>query len=274
MAPDGPTQLARNYPQSSAPTNSQSEAQTRFPPPVDVPPNFRQLSLAPFAAQVQDSGKSNAQSNFPDHLWTASPENARSAGAYGDGPTVPWWAPPPPPMLPVRAGRFAPPRAGGVGGPTPLPWPSDPPKIPMPEAWKIFGPMLMLYPELVREHLQGERGESKEADVGAGPILELHQEKSSRGSGSKTWRDVTRAFNKRHYEMCDQQKGEEVQRCLDAVNQHPERNYSEYPYRDWVQGCKDRAEDRRTICRKTGEIPAWPAEWGPSDEETWFNPFR
>jgi len=253
MAPDDPAAIARRYPQSGVSNSSNAEAQTRFPPPVDVPPREeRRLSLARFAAEAQ-----------------ASPQDAGYAGTYGARPSMPWWVAANAPALPVRGGRFGLPRYGGLGGPMPPPSPSGSSNIPMPEipeAWKIYGPMLMLYPELLQERLVGERGESKEGDTGPTQFLELYQ-KSLRGSRSKTWRDATRAFNKRHYDMCDQQKAEEEKRCFEAIDQHPDRNYSESPYRDWLHGCRTRAEDRRTICRKTGTIPAQPAEWGPLDEE-------
>lgn len=180
MVPDDPAEIARRYPQSGVPDGSYSEAQTRFPPPVDVPtPDERRLSLARFAAEALASG--SVQSSSPDYRGTAPPQSAGYSSAYGAGPTLPWWAGS---MLPVRGGGFAVRGTRGFGGQMPWPGPTDIPRIPMSEAWKIFGPMLTLYPELLRERLMGERDEDKVGDPAAGQILDVYQAKRP-GKGSK-----------------------------------------------------------------------------------------
>ena len=158
MAPDDPAEIARRYPQNGATDSPHAEAQSRFPPVSNSPPrdpNFRQLSRAPFAAEAQASDGSNARSNPPAYLWTAPPQNAGSFGAHGDRPTLPWWAPPLPPMLPVPGGRFLPRPSGPVSpGPVLSTGSTGPSKIPMPplaEAWNVWGTTLGLLPGLVLE---------------------------------------------------------------------------------------------------------------------------
>lgn len=261
MAPDDPADIAGRYPESSVPDYPYAEAQLRVSQLasnlLQRDPNFRQLSRAPFAAQAQAPDGSSLLSNSPDYLWTAPLQNAESARAYGDRSTL-RWAPIPPPMLPVRAGRFPLPGAGGLGGPTPLPRPGSTSKIPMPEipeAWKILGPILMLYPELVREGLLGERAPDQ--------ILEVHQ-KRRRGAGSKTERpatiqngpsvvpdadaDVSASADDRDW--CQRRYDEELKKCWENF---PRSKYGE---------CRDRATRRWDGCNKSFKNTGGP----PIDE--------
>lgn len=259
MAPDDPAAIARRYPQSGVSNSSNAEAQTRFPPPADVPPrdpNFRQLSRAPIAVQAQDSGKSNVQPNSPDYLWTEPTQKARSFGQYADNP-LPWWAPQPPPFLLAPGRRFAVPRAGGLGGPTPLPWPSGPSSFRMPEiselpeAWKLLlWPLVQTYPEHVRKRLLGELDESKDADTAAGAILELYQ-KRRRDAGSKrpatilngpsvvpdADADVSASVDDRDW--CQRRYDAELKKCW---KNFPKSKYGE---------CTARATERWDKCNKS-----------------------
>ena len=156
IAQDDPAEVARRYPQSGVPDGWHSEAQTRFPPPVDVPSREeRRLSLDRFAAEALASGGSNVQSSPPDYLWTAPPLHAGPSDAYAARP--PWGAPPSPPVLPGR--KFWP-NSGAVGTPKPSPLPSFSTPT-LPEWLRTGAAFLHLYPEMALENLARERGGKK-----------------------------------------------------------------------------------------------------------------
>lgn len=271
MAPDDPAEITRRYPQNGVSNSRNAEAQTRFRPPVDAPPrdpNFRQLSRAPFVAQVQTPVRSNVQPNLPDYLWNAPLQHAGSVGAYGDGPTLPRWSPPPPPMLPVPGGRLAIPRTSGLGGPMPPPSTTSPPNIPMPpmpEAWRIFGPILMLNPELLRERLFGERGESKNADAAADPIHELEQRRPGK-AGSKAGNRPATILNAPG--IVPDAPGEAPDTdddgnkfCHDRWEREMDRCKKRFP---GVRACEQMASNRRNLCVGNNGRPRLdePEQWG------------
>lgn len=262
MAPDDPAEIARRYPRNPLSDGADAEAPTTVRPFMEAPqrdPKFRQLSRAPFAAQAQLSGGSDVSSNSPEDLWTAA-QNAEPEGADGTRPALPWWVPPSPSrMLPVAGGRFALSRAGGLGGP--LPWPDRVPKIQMPampEAWKTFGPLLMMYPELVRQRLLGEGDENEVGSSAAAPILELYQKR--RRAGSKASRPPRilgapgivpddapiEAPSTDDDDYCARRFDKEMDRCWSKSLKS-------------IDGCKARAWSRRIACDQNGGVP-------PADE--------
>ncbi len=183
IAQDDPAEVARRYPQSGVPDDWHSEAQTRFPPPVDVPSREeRRLSLARFAAEVLASGGEPAQA-------------AGYAGPYGAGLGLPSWARTVPSISPMRGGRFGLAWPGGAGGPLPPPSPSDRASIRMreipelPQAWKLLWPLIQASPEYLRKRLLGELYDSKDADAAVGPILEFDQKRGQR-DGSETPKNI------------------------------------------------------------------------------------
>lgn len=178
MAPDDPAEIARHYPQTGVPDGSHSEAQTRFPPPVDVPPREeRRLSLARFAAEALASAGSNVPSSLPNYPWTAPAQAPGYASLYGAG------------LLPVRGGQgFAVSRFGGLGSRLRPPLPIDLSKLPkldIPDSWKVLGAMLMFSHPSLRERFLGQGDDSKVGDLVAGQISEWHQAKKP-GDKSKT----------------------------------------------------------------------------------------
>lgn len=179
MAPDEAPEVARRYPQNVLSDSPRSEAQTHVLPPVDLPqhdPNFRQLSRAPIVAQAQEPESPKGRSSAPDYdlLWSAPPEN----GTYGARSTLPWWAPPPAPFLPVPGRKFLPTQGGGLGAPMPLPyWPST-------------------------SDLQGALG----------PILELFRRTYSGGGGGGRGRDRAREDGEDD-NFCDRRRYAEDARC-------------------------------------------------------------
>lgn len=234
MVPDDPAEIAGRYPQSGGSNRSNAEAQTRFPPPVDVPqrdPNFRQLSRAPFAAQAQTPVGSNVQPNSPDYLWNAPLQHAGSVGAYGDGPTLPRWSPP---MLPVPGGRIVLPRTSGLGGPMPPPSTTSPPSIPMPpmpEAWRVFGPLLMLHPELLRERLFGERGESRDGHTNANQSSASVSASKSAAESPQAYPRVAPAFGEGDRD-CKEEIREAREICTDADAAGWKGEYGTGPYKN------------------------------------------
>jgi len=67
---------------------------------------------------------------------------------------------------------------------------------------------------------------------------------------------------------CSNRHAAETQRCDDR--------YDDYAHQDFLAACKERAKIRWDLCnRNGGRIPKFePPEWGPADEEIWFNQNR
>ena len=257
IAQDDPAEVARRYPQSGVPDDWHSEAQTRFPPPVDVPSREeRRLSLARFAAEVLASGGEPAQA-------------AGYAGPYGAGLGLPSWARTVPSISPMRGGRFGLAWPGGAGGPLPPPSPSDRASIRMreipelPQAWKLLWPLIQASPEYLRKRLLGELDDSIDADAAAGSYLKYYQ-KRGRGAGSKKERpasilngpsvvpdaDADASASVDDRDWCQRRYDEELKKCWEEF---PRSKYGE---------CKAIATERWDGCNKSFKKTGGP----PLDE--------
>ena len=179
MAPDSPAEIARKYPQSWEP-DPESGAQTRFPPPVNVPSREeRRLSLARFAEQAQ-----------PDYQWIVPPRNAGQTTSNGAWSTLSW-APSP---MPAPRGKLSAALLGLRGRPIPPPPPPpDLPKIPMPEVpmeLKLWWEVMKMHPELFGMSRLDEKPFSKAAENSVNAIQDLFS-KGKRSDGSKAGRPAT-----------------------------------------------------------------------------------
>ncbi len=134
-------------------------------------------------------------------------------------------------------------RLGGI--PLPFPPPVSPSPIPMPEIpdWmKAAGAILQLF----RGNLNGK---------GFG---------GNRGGGG----NKRRSKDDDDDDQCGERLGLETSRCYGRIE--------EYAHRDFLSGCTERAKDRWRLCLQNGDRPdpLEPKEWGPNDEEVWFNQNR
>jgi hypothetical protein len=136
-------------------------------------------------------------------------------------------------------------RLGGIPFPFPPMPPVPPPPIPMPEIpdWmKAAGAILQLFRgNLSGKGFGGNRG----------------------GGGSKR-----RSGDDDDDDPCGERLGLETSRCYGRIE--------EYAHQDFLSGCTERAKGRWTSCLRNGgrPDPSEPPEWGPADEETWFNQNR
>jgi hypothetical protein len=126
----------------------------------------------------------------------------------------------------------------GYRGGIPIPTgPVAPPPIPMPSPppwWDTASKILQLY-----------RGSLSGGGTGRG-----------RGGGGDD------------EDECDKRLSEEMGRCYEREE--------EYAHQDFLPACIERAKDRWGLCVRNGRRfpPREPPEWGPDDEERWFNDNR
>jgi hypothetical protein len=135
-------------------------------------------------------------------------------------------------------------RLGGIPFPIPAFPPAPPPSIPMPEIsdWTKAADAIL---QLFRGNLNGK---------GFG---------GNRGGGGSK-----RESGDDDDDVCGERLGLETSRCYGRIE--------EYAHRDFLNGCTERAKDRWRLCLRNGgrPDPSAPEEWGPADEEIWFNQNR
>jgi hypothetical protein len=91
----------------------------------------------------------------------------------------------------------------------------------------------------------------------AGEVLRLYSKRASKKGGGGDDEDE-----------CTKRMSEEGRRCG--------ARKKEYAHPDFLSACYDRAKTRGDLCYRNGHrFPALePPEWGPADEEVWFNENR
>jgi hypothetical protein len=278
---------------------------------------------------------------IPRSLAQAAPQESGGLfGAYGVKPLPPRTTNAPT-MKMAQLGLLGRTLPFPPGGPTP------PPQIPMsaiPYGWKLAGPMLRLFPEILSGMMRGggndqafPQNQERQAQGGVlggygdkpalplvsdAPGLQPEIEETEAGRrrrgappppknyplGLLAWYAMQAAYKKatgKYYDPpksggggsgggqggtkggdgedpCAERKSEEMNRCearkLELENKHA---FRDDVLEDYVQACKDRATIRWDLCNRNRRryprrrFPRFePTEWGPADEESWFNENR
>ncbi len=267
-------------------------------------PNFRQVSRAPIVTRPQgaidpltrpDDQSSQSYSPFggglPADVQRISDPGPAESGAHND------------PQAPVIAGfpwigRAKPVLPIGPGTSLTIPRPQ------LSEWWRTAQELLRLYGQMrygrvgggnlalpplpepavpdwnelsKQEMASRKRGRRKGADGEGDPAVESEwyrnkkkeladQAAARRAAADKAGRLATQG-GRDDENICDRQKREEEGRCYERKD--------EYAHDHFFPGCLSRAEIRRDLCERNGRrIPREPAEWGPADEDVYFETGR
>ena len=86
-------------------------------------------------------------------------------------------------------------------------------------------------------------------------------------------RGVTRTDDE---DFCGARWAREKEQCWNTWQERRNNGSDGYPWDHFLEGCKERARQRFMACFQNGGRPPQPelSEWGPEDEERWFNEQR